>query len=76
MLNGSRYDRRRDNIPSITDSSDIDPGVLGEVYDDTSDEPETIDDWKARDVENSLVAWANLWLNGGPLEAFDQFVLC
>jgi len=41
-----------------TDYSNIDGAVLGEVYDQIvgGDSP-TIDDWKARDVENSPVAW-------------------
>lgn len=70
MMNGDD-----DSLP-IADLSDIDTDILGEVYDGiTGDEPGTVDDWKARDVENSPVVWMNQFLNGGPLEDFDRFVL-
>ncbi|WEL20834.1 hypothetical protein [Halorhabdus sp. BNX81] len=64
-----------DGLP-IADPSDLNPDVLGGVYDEIHNgEPATIDDWKARDVENPPVAWMNQILNGGPLEDFDRFVL-
>ena len=60
----------------IADPSDLGIDVIGGFYDELhDDETDTIDDWKARDVENSPVAWMNQFLNGGPLEDFDRFVL-
>ena len=70
MINGDD-----DGLP-IADPSYPVIDVIGGFYDELhDDEPATIDDWKARDVENSPVAWMNQFLNGGPLEDFDRFVL-
>lgn len=69
----SNEERKTAPMANITN---LDIDLLGEVYDQLiGDEPPTIDDWKAKDVENSPVAWMNQFLNGGPLEDFDRFVL-
>ena len=48
-----------DGLP-IADPSDLGIDVIGGFYDELhDDETATIDDWKARDVENSPVAWMN-----------------
>ena len=60
----------------IANLSDLDAAVLDRVYDERHDtEPTTTEDWKGCDVENSPVTWMNQFLNGGPLENFNRFVL-
>lgn len=64
-----------DGLPTA-DPSDFDADVLGGVYDEhRDDEPATTGDWKALNIENSPVAWMNQFLNDGPLEDFDRFIL-
>lgn len=38
-------------------------------------DPPTLNEWKAKDLENSPIAAMNRILMGGPLEDFDRFVL-
>jgi len=56
-----------------------DAGVLKEVYEEILErenaEPPTLSDWRVTDVENSPIAFINQFLNGGPIEDFDRFVL-
>lgn len=38
-------------------------------------QPPTLSEWESKDVENSPIAFMNRFLNDGPLEDFDRFVL-
>jgi hypothetical protein len=59
-----------------TDSATINTDIMAEVFEEfLNDDPLTLADWNAMDVQNSPIAAMNQFLHDGPPVDFDTFLL-